>query len=224
MQPLKITWRFSSPVVAGDFPIHLDALLAFVQVDRALQDGAEQQEAYARQDELPLAQQGGVWKASQVVFKPITAPMTFPMIRRLDLNGIALDHQAGFWAGGKNKFSMGTGKYKAFDFRAQCQWMDRAVAWCVGDKELIENLLGELTHLGKLVRNGFGKILEMTIEEAPQDEANFWKLRVLPEKSGFELPGFLYAPSFQNIRPPYWSKLTKQTAMVPLDADRALRS
>lgn len=222
MQPLCIEWRFCSPLVLpSDHPVHLDALLAYACVARAERAGSE--DPLSAQEDLPLAQEGGVWKASQLVFEPYTTPGLFNMVRRFDPDALAAAKGVIFDTR-KNKFESGTGKFRAFAMRYPYQWMERAQAWCFGDPEKIEDLLGELTHIGKLARNGFGKVTKRTVSVVSEPQAELWRLRAIPCDRQMELSGASYAPRPYRLRPPYWMREGLEMARLPLDPAEAVRA
>lgn len=220
MQPLKIVWEFASPVAARTYPLHLDALLAWAMVNRAEMMGGHPC-PYSEQDVLPLERSGEVWKASQLVFTPASEPYLLPFIRKASIVEFAADSGFRYEAGKKNKFSIGTGKYKAFDLRLHVQPMKGAVAWCVGDRGRIEDLLKDVTSLGKWHMKGQGRVkrcghdLVMTVQECPKDEEENWRLRVLPKNSGLELAGVEYWPVMAVCSAPYWDRSRQQMAVMP---------
>lgn len=212
MQPLKVTWRFRSPVVVAEHPVHLDSLLARSTVDAAL--ARNEEDAFAAQEQLPLERHGEVWKASALMFMPIGTPVLVPMTRRYDVHSLAIE-QGVRYEGKKNKFPRGTGKFKGYDLRVSCRWIEKAEAWCVGNKDMVAELLSSITAIGKLVRLGYGEISECEISVAPQEEAEMWQVRNLPITETGN-PAACYAPSVQTLRPPYWDKLQLQEVLCPI--------
>lgn len=216
MQALKITWTFTHPLVlSGGFPLHFDALLAWARVQEAEELGEEY--PWEAQEDLPLEETHGVWKASKVSFDPLSQPEIFSMTRKFDLNALSLDMGRVYETRrAKNKFNAASGEFKAYDMRVSCQWMKKAEAWCVGDKDRIEELLRRVTHIGRLTRNGFGRVKTVSIESCPVEETENWRLRALPLGSGQEKPGEVYCPSQQTCRPPYWKKTNTEAVVCPL--------
>lgn len=220
LKPLRITWEFASPVVARTFPLHLDALLAWAKVNRAQLMG--EPNPFDAQLDLPLEKVNGVWKASQLVFAPAGDPFFFPFIRKASLADFAHDRGRRYAAGNKNSFALGSGGYKAFDVRQQAQQMYQATAWCVGDKEKIEDLLQDVTSIGKWHNKGQGKIrssghkLFTTVQECDHGEEENWRLRVLPFDSGLESPDIEYAEVMAVCTVPYWDRTQTRRALMPL--------
>lgn len=220
MQPLKIVWELASPVAARTYPLHLDSLLAKVKVVRAEMMGGYDN-PYSEQDNLPLERVGEVWKASQLVFTPLSEPFLLPFIRKASTVEFAADSGTRYEAGNKNKFTIGTGKYKAFDLRLQVQPMKQAVAWCIGDREQIEDLLQDITSLGKWHGKGQGKVkrnehdLKVSVQDCPVDEVENWRLRALPQGCGLHLSGAEYVPVMAVCSPPYFDKSRQQVAVIP---------
>jgi CRISPR type IV-associated protein Csf3 len=215
MKPLRITWTFRMPVVLGDLPLHLDALLAYARVMHASQTGGD---AALAHDDLPLHREGSVWAASQVVFTPTGLAGRQPMVRRLDIDALAMS-KGEIWHSSRDRdtFTAGTGKFKVFDLRVDYAWMERADAWCLGHEETIRDLLGTISHLGRLTRNGWGEVDQCTISPATAAEAEFWRLRALPAGTGLELDGVAYARAVQGVAPPYWDRTRHIEASVPVE-------
>jgi len=220
MTPLKVTWEFASPVAARVFPLHFDALLAFAKVNRAEMLGIEN--PYAEQEALPLEKAGGIWKASQIVFTPAHGPVLVPFVRRFSMSDFTEDSGLRYEEGKKNIISNSSGRYKGFDLRIHVQPMKYATAWCVGSRQEIEDLLKDITSLGKYHQKGQGSIkrvnqsLAVKVDECPPEEAEHWRLRVLPEGSGLELPGIKYVPVMAVCTAPYWDRSRQQKAILPV--------
>ena len=244
LKPLTITWTFRTPVVSRqDYPVMLDGLLAFAAVQRDhRENGMDEKNPWGAQDRLPLGQESGVWQASQVVFTPAGDRQVFIMTRRFEMNNFAENlemtkgfseeptgHEAHLQArikahgfvskSGKNKIPSEMGPFRAFLMENGCRWMEKAQAWCIGDKEEVETLLNEITHLGPLSRNGWGSVRDVTVAEATEEEADNWRLRPLPPEAGLEHPRFAYALAHQGLKPPYWKRTEYRKALVPTLAE-----
>jgi CRISPR type IV-associated protein Csf3 len=182
MKPFRVNWQLSQPVCLSEYRLHLDALLASANVTQAIHDGASFKDALAHQEMLPLERFGGekwIWKASSLLFAFTSPPFLIQCVRRTDVDRIA-------FAKGKlidtkrSQISQGTGHYKNFDLRFAVQWVQSVTAYGIGDIEAVTRLLSSVPSLGKLTRNGWGKIAEVTVNEDPQ-EVNRWQLRTLPQ-------------------------------------------
>jgi len=247
LRPLTITWTFRTPVVSRqDFPVMLDGLLAFAAVQRDhRENGMDEKDPWGAQDRLPLGQVQGVWQASQVLFTPASERQVFIMTRRFDMEDFArsIELTKGFsespegheavrvgrirgrdypCKSGKNAIPSDMGPYRAFLMEQGCRWMEKAQAWCVGDKEKIEEMLKEVRYLGPLSRNGWGAVKSVTVSESNPDEVENWRLRPLPPEAGLELAGHAYALAHQGLKPPYWKRTQYQKVLVPTLADMVL--
>ena len=214
MRPLKITWRLAAPIILGDHPLHLDGLLAFSRVQQALQEGVEN--PWDAQTDLPLEMCGEVWKSSRLFF---SAGQRFreTMIRKWEIQSMARTKGL-VWDGALDKPPAGTGRYKGFLLTREGQWSKSAVAWCVGDPDKVEDLLQGVRYLGKMSRIGFGEIDQVQVEDAPSEEAEFWRLRFLPAGQQSDcLSGYDYGKALITVTAPYWDRTRLQEGLVPQD-------
>ena len=81
MQPLRIEWTFTSPVVVNsNYLQHLDALVAFAVCDEARELGASNAVELSQELGHVFAQLrspgGDVWKASALLYTPSTEIFT----------------------------------------------------------------------------------------------------------------------------------------------------
>lgn len=236
MQALKITFRFSAPVLRdSEQPLHLDALIASA-VMREYEALDDSEDAWRAADDLSAILdrtegENWVWKASQLMFAPALPVQWFNQIRKCDPEAW-YDDLGHAWVGRFNTHELGvnpetfsinyrSGQYRGYQWLNSIQWMDSAQAWAVGDRDAIEHYLGQISHIGKKSANGFGRLFKtedfpgFSIEEASQNELDNWMLRTLPAghagKSGIQ-----YEPVFQCLRAPYWRKLDREMALEPL--------
>lgn len=231
MQPLKITFTFQMPVlIDSEYPIHLDALLAYAVAKEAEDCGLPN--AWELADDLSAflertEGQEWVWKASRLVFTPASGVMFQNMIRRSDplryyedlgelwVNGkVTEDKPLGRINPETFKIDTRSGQHRGYQWLAACKWMYKAEAWVIGDKEAIESLVtARIKHIGKDRNNGYGRIKSIAVEES--DEIDMWMLRVLP--AGMTgLPSIQYEPVNACLRAPYWNKLNRVVAQEPL--------
>ena len=89
MQALKVTFKLASPLfLDSEYPIHLDALLAFALVQELEDKGDD--DCWAKADEAlspVLARSVGeewVWKASKLFMSPVSSILLSNQIRRSD--------------------------------------------------------------------------------------------------------------------------------------------
>jgi CRISPR type IV-associated protein Csf3 len=90
----------------------------------------------------------------------------------------------------------------------------------------VEELLSEISYLGKLTRNGFGKVKSVTVTQDDR-AADRWSLRVLPREHKERSKDVEYVDVASPTSPPYWDKLKRVAAVKPmfLPGDtRALRA
>jgi CRISPR type IV-associated protein Csf3 len=218
---LKVTFTFTTPVVRdSEYPLHLDALLAWSVVEEAESFGAD--DAWAAANDLShllaseSSKSGWVWKASALRFTPASERFLMSMIRKSDpllyMDGI--DRGRIEMKRQRSTINTGSGQERAYQFLMPHQWMEKAEAWCIGDLEMIAEALARLNGVGKLIRNGFGAIRTINIESDPQAETR-WRLRVLPsDMRGAE--DCRYVPALHCLRAPYWKKTDRILAMEPI--------
>lgn len=231
MEPLKITFTFHMPVlIDSEYPIHLDALMAFAVAKEAEECGLPN--AWELADDLSayLDKTEGeqwVWKASRLIFTPASGIMFQNMIRKSDPMRYFED-LGKFWVNGKVsedkplgrinpdtfKIDTGSGQQRGYQWLAASQWIEKAEAWVIGDKEALESMLtSKIKYVGKAGRNGYGRIRDITVEST--SDSGQWMLRVLP--SGMQgLQGIQYEPVSMCLRAPYWKKTSRVIAQEPL--------
>lgn len=236
MQALKITFRFSAPVLRdSEQPIHLDALIASA-VMRESEELAPEENAWRAADDLSaiLGRTTGdqwVWKASMLMFKPIKDIEWVNQIRKCEPERW-YDDAGAAWVGKGKQNELGirpttfgidpnSGHNRGYQMITVTQWMSEAVAWAVGDKEALEHYLGMIEHVGKKTANGYGRVARsqehsgLTVEDALPEEADNWLLRTLPTGQAGK-PGVQYEPVMQCLRAPYWRKLDRVIALEPI--------
>jgi CRISPR type IV-associated protein Csf3 len=222
MEPLKITFTFSSPIVlVSDYPIHLDALLAFAVSQDAEDAGSEN--PWADSEDLShLFESYGegedmVWKASKLNFTPMSEPGTMNMIRKTDPEKIMYDHDAGKFKPKRKLTRVDTqkGQMKAYQWLCYYQWMEKAEAYCIGDAEEIEDMLTYIKFVGKQGRNGYGVVKDIVVEPCAEAKQK-WMNRVMPESFKDEQEEIQYAKAMHCLRPPYWKKLNRVVALEPV--------
>ncbi len=207
MEALKVTFRVMGGVVSPPMPIHLDALLAYAETQARLDPDdpyapKDVQAMRAIADDLPLErfERDGewVWKASALVPVGVSSGGSRFFTQRMNKKDFAIrvgegdvqlgryQHDKSLPAGAnmtpyQNKidtlrgpFRNLLGFYPVFDPNA-------LVAWCIGDRERIKDILrnGHITHIGARRRSGHGEIKDILIE--PDSQADeLWMRRVRP--------------------------------------------
>ncbi len=218
-----VMFTFASPVVVNsEYPIYLDALLAFAAVQAAEEKRAEN--PWSAGDDLPLDRAGTgkdwVYRASRLVFTPSSAREIVNMQRKSSPEMFYSDFDIGLWGYDNEKklpptINTKSGQFRAYQYYVSTQWMDKAVAWCIGDRELITQLLSRITYVGKLGRNGWGLINSITVMPEP-DASVKWALRVLPPDVDSPIKNIRYVPVVAPPRAPYWNKLNNHAMMEPI--------
>lgn len=220
MSPIKVTFRFRSPVVRDtEYPIHLDGLLAWCVMDAATASGND--DPWADADDLAsvLGVESGaggwVWQASALHFTPQSERFMASFVRRADPVAYmaGMDRQAIRMRQPRSVLVTSSGQDRAYHVMYPYQWMERCEAWCVGDADKIRDLLTRLSGIGKMTRNGYGAIESFDVE--CDDDAEWrWRIRALP--LGVPMAESVeYAPAIQCLRPPYWRKLERVPVMEP---------
>ena len=242
MKPLKITFEVAGGWVPPPYPLHLDAVLAYAETFNALrdiEDNPSVEALRALSDHLPLAkheQEGEwVWKASAIMPEgPVMNDSRFYTQRR-DKVDYACRIRDGSVMHGRHmsgkvmtpyQFQIDTARgvqrnllgfypvQQAFSTEASANSNMKLVAWCVGNRDVIEELLspsyGRVTHLGARRRSGHGKIVSVSVadDEAGQE---YWKLRVRPWRMLDD-----DAPLEAACRAPYWAAENRGSMFCPL--------
>lgn len=228
MEALEITFRFGSPVlVDSEYPIHLDALLAYGVMKDAENLGEEDPWVIAEDLSACLERTAGdpwVWKASRLLFTPARGRQLYDMtnmIRRSEPERYYEDHMAGYWESRRRMnpetFTINTrsGQQRAYQWYAASRWMKEAKAWAIGDLEAVRYYLGFVSHVGKMGRNGYGRVAALGVEPAPADAADNWKLRCLPVGEAGK-SGVQYEPVSACLHPPYWRRTARRKVLEPL--------
>lgn len=222
MSPFRIRWAFTSPAIVPTLPIHLDGLLSWARVQRAIARGAD--DPIAEQHDLPLAKHeapgGWCFKASWIDFRldpeVLANPEMLHMVKRSSVTEISAAWESGVLGDKVPYFDPQRGLHKAGSFIHRRQWFGEAVAYGVGDIDAVRDLLSEITSIGKLRRraNGSVKLIEI-IED--QDAARLWARRVLPSGSD-SVAVEPMAGMLSPLRAPYWKRENAVTSLVPIAA------
>jgi CRISPR type IV-associated protein Csf3 len=229
MEPLRLTWTLAAPLVASPHPLHLDGLLAYAQTEETLaglsiddRDPRALREVATAPLPLGREERDGLWCWQASVLRPrdgvlgqsmrywtrktdsedfarrvgngqidlrVSVPLT-PYERVIDVQRDELKQL-----------------YKFFPIRD----VPAVEAWCIGDKDRIEELLavesGYVTHLGGKARMGFGKVRSFAIERDPEASSR-WQRRATP------WPQAGAAIAELAVRPPYWAPESRQLAWI----------
>lgn len=210
MEPLRIEWTLARPLRVPEMPIHADALLAWAAVREAEEAGHP--EPLSAQDDLPLASEdgdgGAVWCASQLLWANLAPPQQMLTTKRFEADELAT-RRGKVYVGGPVALPQGTGPYKGFVITTPTVWTSRVVAYVVGERGRVTELLARVTHIGKQRRIGLGLISSASVVDDPTASER-WRFRVMPRPQ----PG--YEPIVAVTRPPYWAQERRQAAWMPL--------
>ena len=235
MEPLRITFHLSTPMVAPAYPIHLDALVAFAVTEQRLADPDTPKDCLLRDlaEQLPLARhehpQGWVWQASALIPSDVGEQSIRAWTRRTNTDDLserigrkeieigARSHNALFGDSPRqNAMKLDTQRgllknmlqfYPTVEIR-------KLEAWCIGDIDQLGYLLdpgtGLISHLGKRGRIGHGQIISVDID-GDETAHEQWKKRVLPWRESAD-----YVSVQAAARPPYWSPENRQNTFMPV--------
>lgn len=205
IEPLRIEWELSAPMVISPHPLHLDGLLALAASRRfEVEEGLHWSAAGAKgKAQLPLDRWtcAGEWGWCASILLPFGAsqPRMQTAIRKTEPDKIAADRSAGFVEVKRNKIPLGTGPLRNYDYRFVTREINSISAWCLGDYQEIEELVAWIDAIGPMTRNGWGAVKSVNI--AKITGGNQWKQRHLPGESGGEGKVLM-----GGLRPPYWSR------------------
>ena len=230
MLPLKITFAMKSPIIVdSEAPFHLDALLASCVCEDAQRLGSDN--AWAEADDLSAYLERAtfgdewVWKASALQFTAHEGTSfvlsQINMLRRSDPENVYDAHLRADWDSTRKinpatwKIDTASGQNRTYQWIAQMRHISHMTAWCVGDEHAIRDALSRVGGLGKMRRNGFGRVDSINVESAPAHECDHWMLRTMP-RGAAGLPGVAYEPVISPLRAPYWRKPSAVVAQEPL--------
>lgn len=230
MEALKLTFTFSSPLlIDSEYPMHMDAIIASAVCRLSEEMGSENPWRDADDLSCYLDKTTGdhwVWKASRLIFTPSSGISFQNQTRKSDPDRYFQD-LGNYWTGKKPseekpigsinpetfRINTGSGQQRGYQWLNASQWMSKAEAWVVGDKEALEDLLKTITHIGKMGRNDYGRIESLVVESTL--EVDRWKLRLLPiDEVG--LDGVSYELVNGCLRAPYWKNINRIQVKEPL--------
>ncbi|WP_186214762.1 type IV CRISPR-associated protein Csf3 [Burkholderia gladioli] len=218
--PLRITWRLDTPWVPPAKGLHLDGLIAHALVQRALQDEQSLSDDASFDSllaDLPFERHEGAngwcWKASLLQVSVIGSERRY-MTTKTPSQSIAEWTALGVISPkGGAKVDTVRGLYKAGAMHYPLEHVDTIHAWCVGDPDVIADLLSDIPALGLKTRLGHGRLTEtdgmrFEMNEDAQAMTN-WTLRNMPD----EIDGYL--PVAGPLRSPYWLRSAEQIVWRP---------
>lgn len=228
MTPLKITFTLGSPICLPNRPLHLDALLAYINTQKSLfmlNESSTREDLLALADDLPFKryEKDGKWVYMASALQPrgsMEKSSRF-FTKRNNVGDLCQAMASGQVLNKRDKLPHPKMSHAGqLDFNRGHQRnslmyhpvanVDAMEAYCVGDKDLVCEAFnqGYLTHLGKLRRLGMGFIKEIDISEDESAKEN-WKCRVKP----FEDEGDVQIIS--PLNPPYWEGRNNTLCFMP---------
>lgn len=225
MQPLRVTFEFSSPVsTLSDQPYHLDGLLAYCLSQYYLEDGHPDPWQAAKDLSVGLMKYGEddqnwVWCASQLVLTPASGRYDLPQTRKCEPLSYKGAQEQGLLKGRRkfNVISASSGVNKQYYLLCNYQWLKHAQGWCLGNLEQLQMAFEYLTYIGKYAKNGFGRIraVRVEIDDAAHER---WQWRHMPYS--FQGNGHIeYTLKQGQLRPSYWKKRDQIPLLAPVEAD-----
>lgn len=218
MEPLKITARLVSPVAVPLFPLNLDGLLAAMVCERKglIAGVGDWQDV-----EVPiqLSACGRYHLASVGHYSVTTAVKGFTQKR-------APISEFGWFGSQKIKSVLVSGGVnKACRIPQPRAVIDRMQWWCMGDREAVADLVGQVTHIGKKRSVGHGKVSEWTVESCrtwdgfPVMRPDGTPMRNLPMDTAGLGPGS--AVGWGPLSYPYWDQSKAIEVAQPPDVEWA---
>lgn len=219
MTPIRVEAKLAEPVVWYGDGMHLDGLLAWCyvrQLERAGQKPPHPAHVEWPEDfKLPLAKWhaplGGEcdarlldddgriwgWRASDIQWPADYIESGYSVRHMRDVDDFVRHTQA---TGNHNP---STGPLKPKDKTYPTRFAEAVRWYAVGAPEAVRDLLGELTHIGKLANLGLGRVREWTVEPVDEDHSIVSRGRLMRRMpaSACESPE---PPRRLSIRPPYW--------------------
>lgn len=186
MTPLRIEIDLVGPVERPARPIHLDSLIANLMVTTEIPRETDVATIRAHIERLPLgrADVGGdwVWQASSVAFDWTTPPMQEFATRAIRPEAVAGVLKTGMISnfGVDTKIDVARGQLKSATYAHEFQWARSGVAYCIGDRARLEELLDGLESIGARRRLGNGQVSAVRVVPDAA-AASLWKRRYLPQ-------------------------------------------
>lgn len=217
---LRVTITLSSPMVEPDNLLHLDGLLAALRVRQAEAATAEPVDPLQVQHDIPLERYtspSGEWvfKASAFQLQRETETRMWMQTGRTDLVRVAEDRQSGLLKLRTSKPNLAGGPFKSSAYHYPVLWAC-LVAFCVGDKQAIENLLKDCDQIGGRRGVGSGKIQSIEVSAIQEMDCN-WMYRAMPVDAANLKGQGEYAQAMKGLRPPYWDRTKHLPVLTPLN-------
>lgn len=216
-QHLKVTINLSSPMVEPGGHFHLDALLGALRVQVARQEACSEVDPEVFHHEIPVARHTypcGEWvfKASAFHLEHLAPTEIFMQTGRIHLPTVAQAREEGGWLKLRaNKPNIGSGPLRNSLFHIPLLWAT-LTAYCVGNREGIEELLQECRQVGGRRGVGCGQVQSVVVEEIDEQDCA-WEHRQLPVSSNLH---DTHALSIGALRAPYWDRTAHMEVLTPV--------
>lgn len=202
-RPLKVTFHLDGAGLYYDpaEPVMLDSLLCAAMCRWHVSGEPPGRDEPVKDIPLPLQkwrhQSGWGWHASALFPEGPVAETTRFWRKRLRHDHIELT---------KGSPNVTNGTYRDWNMPVPLLLVHRMIAFCCGDRRLIKRALSrDVKFLGKKRAHGYGRIVEVSVEEIESDfslELEGKPTRWLPDPQGSRLV---------RLRPPYWSNWERVT-------------
>lgn len=221
MQALQIEFTFQSAVSPPDTALHLDGLLAYAQVQRNLKAGQVADDIATLGEDLPLAkiEQDGEWswQASMLMFQPAGDAYLQFITRKTEIDAIAQLRSEGRMANMRAaQVNLQSGRLRNFTWFYPLQQMEKAIAYAVGERDAVEDLLMDIHAIGKKHEIGNGIVASCTVRAAATPAEDIaWRSKALYRFLPFQWDG--YAPVQGAARAPYWRLDRRRIVWAPME-------
>lgn len=217
MAPLKVSIAISTPMVMPTDLFHLDALLGALRVGQAEREHGNIEPRDWHHD-LPVERyvcEDGDWVFKASAFRLVAESdlQLWMSTGRTNLNNLADHREAGITTSA-NKVPNNGSFFKSTIARTPIIWA-RLEAFCIGDKNKIEELLAGCCSVGGKRGTGFGRVQSITVSEVESNDCH-WEYRALP--AGYPIRYWSeYAVALSALNAPYWDKTAHRPVLIPLD-------
>jgi CRISPR type IV-associated protein Csf3 len=217
--PLRVEFAICNDIVlTNDLPIHLDALLAWAQGQELESQGCPNPWAATDLDDcLDRCMENSdrpVWCASQIMIDFEGDMEWRTMIRKTDPEAMMNYRSQSVLDMRANKVNLNSGQHRGYLLFTPLRHAKKAVAWCMGDPDILRRRLGLIRHLGKMGRNGHGTVTGVTLIEDDRAE-QMWRYRTIPDGVA-GVPGLAYGRTAETICFPYWNRAV-ESAWSPIE-------
>lgn len=204
---LKVTAKLKTgELVTNDGLIHLDGILchAWCVINAPHLLEVDYDEDNTIDIKLPIIKINDWYKVSFAFFEILNKGLKY-FHKKFDPNYAEKYIDFGKKSG---LINIKSDKYKNYRVPLLKILTNKVYWYCDGDKDEIEKLLGQITHIGKKTSQGFGEVLEWIVEDTKED---LTMIRAIPKKGGriytSYKPPYFYYKNFKECDLPYDSRL-----------------